>query len=48
MPDIRVDETIARDSKIVIYDRLGGGDITLSENGARHVRDRLNEVLGDD
>lgn len=43
--DIRVERATSH-PKILIYDRFGGaGDISLTEEEAEFVRDRLEEVL---
>jgi len=43
--DIRVDE---HSGHIYVYDKLGSGSLTLSEDEAEYIQERLSEVLGDD
>lgn len=45
MSDIRVDKRIGRDDYIYIYDRFGGGYISLHKQEAEFVKERLIEEL---
>lgn len=45
MRDIRVDYYGNHERKVSIYNRMGGGNISLTEEEAEYVKERLDEVV---